>query len=150
MKILIDSNILVYAHNIDSEFNKQAKNLMKDALERKINACISIQNLLEFYSIITNPKRVEKPIKFEEAKEIFNLYSKSLSIEIIYPTSKSLLILSEFLNLFQITKVEIFDAYLASTLKEHKISVIYTEDASHFEKYDFLKVVNPFNLINEN
>jgi len=150
MKILIDSNILVYAHNTDSKFNKQSKNLMKDALKRKINACISIQNLLEFYSIITNPKRVEKPIKFEEAREIFNLYSKSLSIKIIYPTSKSLLMLSEFLNLFQITKAEIFDAYLVATMKENNVKTIYTENTSHFERYDFLKVVNPFNLIKEN
>ena len=144
MKTLIDSNILVYAYNIDSKFNKQAKNLMKDALTRKISTCLSIQNLLEFYSIVTNPKQVEKPVKFEDARELFKLYTKSSSIEIIYPTSKTLLILREFLNAFIITKAEIFDAFLVATMKENNVKTIYTANISHFKKYDFLRVFNPF------
>jgi hypothetical protein len=36
-------------------------------MELKFDACLSHQNLLEFFSVVTSPKRVERPVSPEEA-----------------------------------------------------------------------------------
>ena len=78
--ILIDTNILIFAHNADSPHHKQAQQLMRDAMESKFESCISQQNLLEFFSIITNPKRVEKPFSSKEALSLLENYQFSNTI----------------------------------------------------------------------
>lgn len=62
MMILLDTNILVFAHNADSPHNKKSSEIIKSAMEFEFNACISHQNLLEFFSVVTSTKHVEKPI----------------------------------------------------------------------------------------
>ena len=44
----------------------------------------------------------------------------------------------------KLTKSRIFDCIIAVTAKENKIGAIYTENVGDFEKYDFIKVLNPF------
>lgn len=51
---LIDTNILVYAFNLDSEFNNQAMRIMDDAINGEIKAFIAEKSLYEFFAIITD------------------------------------------------------------------------------------------------
>ena len=50
---LIDTNILVYANNEDSPFHLKSKEILEKALNGELSTAFSIQNLLEFYAIIT-------------------------------------------------------------------------------------------------
>ena len=62
MKMLIDTNILVYAHNLDSPHNSPSKETIRRAIAGDFTGYLSIRNLVEFFSVITNPKRVTNPL----------------------------------------------------------------------------------------
>ena len=66
---LIDTNILVYAYD-ESEGKKHeiCKRLIDECWRLREKYSISIQNLSEFYVVIT--KKVEKPVPMKTAKEI--------------------------------------------------------------------------------
>jgi len=77
---LIDSNVLIYATNEDSEFHPQALEVVRKVLEGKIRACVAYQNLHELYAVITDPKRVERPLSPRDAREVIEFYIKARNI----------------------------------------------------------------------
>lgn len=87
---LLDSNILVFADNEDSPNHQKAKELREKARNGEINAYISPQIILEFFAIITNPKRVEKPLSFEDAYKEAEKYLLSHNIKKIHPKETTL------------------------------------------------------------
>ena len=85
MKMLIDTNILVYAHNIDSPYHRQSKGIIRRAIEGGFTGYLSIQNMVEFFNVITNPKRVTNPLSpSDAAKEIQN-YLDTVEIDELPP-----------------------------------------------------------------
>lgn len=142
--ILLDTNILVYAHNSDSELNEVARRLMLDAVDGRFDACITPQNLLEFFSVITNPKRVERPLDSKIAQQIMLNYWHSQKIHKIYPSNSIFIRLTQLVQEMKITKTEIFDCHLYVTMEENNVFEIYTKDIHHFSKFKDLKVIDPF------
>ena len=142
--ILIDTNILVFAHNKKSPHYLKANQLLKDAVMLKFNGCVTHQNLLEFFSVITNPKRVEKPLEITKSISLVETYLNSTKITKIYPTKNTLSRTIQLSKKLELSKAEIFDCYIASTMLENNVLDIYTEDVTHFEKYPGIKVTSPF------
>ncbi|MBI5745989.1 MAG: PIN domain-containing protein [Nitrospirae bacterium] len=142
--ILVDTNILVYAHNSDSELNEVARRLMLDAVDGRFDACITPQNLLEFFSVITNPKRVERPLDSKIAQQIMLNYWHSQKIHKIYPSNSIFIRLAQLVKEMKITKTEIFDCHLYVTMEENNVFEIYTKDIHHFTRFPDLKVIDPF------
>ncbi len=140
MKILFDTNILVYAHNTDSPFNQKALELYNTTE----NICTTQQNLLEFYSVITNDKKVEKPVTDMEAQSLLKFYSDSQKFNIISPNINTIKILNELATQYRFKGVEIFDIYIVATMISNDISIIYTADTKIFKKFQSITVLNPF------
>ncbi len=142
--ILVDTNILVYAHNLDSDLNGVARRLISDAIDGKYEACISPQNLLEFFSVITNPKRVEKPLDSKIAHQVMLNYWHSKKIHKIYPSNLVFIRLAQLVKEMELSKTDIFDCYLYVTMEENDVHEIYTKDIHHFTRFPDLKVIDPF------
>ncbi len=139
--ILVDTNVLVYAHNLDSIFNTQALNIIKSVIEGRLKGVITHQNLLEFYSIITSSKRVSQPITPKDALSLIKDYLNS-SFEIIYPNFQTEEIL---LSLCQETNTKggrIFDAYLAATMLSNNIKSIVTLNTKDFRDFPDIKIID--------
>jgi len=135
---LIDTNILVHAYNKDSPHRLKAKSIVLDLIKGKY--VISTQNILEFYSAIT--KRVSTPLPPLEAQnKALNLY-KSNAKKIV-PDLNVIKIGLELAAQHNLKGGEIFDAILAATMIEHKISVIISENETDFLKFS-IKVEKPF------
>lgn len=141
---LLDSNVLVYAHNLSSPFHKMARSILNDVLRGKIEGCVSFQNLYELYSIITDPKRVEKPLSSRDARKILLPYLKADNLPKIYSKSTNLAVTLELLKSTEVKKQQIFDLILIATMIENDVGGIYTADETFFKKFEFLKVINPF------
>jgi predicted nucleic acid-binding protein len=139
MKILFDTNILVDAHNIDSPFNQKAL----EVYNTTENICITHQNLLEFYSVITNDKRVETPVTNMKAQSLLKFYSDSPKFNIISPNINTIRILNELATQYKFKGVEIFDMYIVATMISNDISMIYTADTKIFKKFKSITVLNP-------
>ena len=55
---VIDTNVLVYAADESSEFHEASRTLRD---RENIGLAVTPQILMEFYAIITNPRRVASP-----------------------------------------------------------------------------------------
>ena len=144
MVYAIDTNILVYAYNLDSPHHLKAYNFLKEeVLGGKLKACLPYQSLYEFYSILTNPRRVERPLEPDKAREIIESYMKARNIPKIYPRKSNLRNVLDLLTKYIISRQEIFDVVFVATLIDNGVDGIITRNAKHFSMFDFLNVLNP-------
>ena len=139
--ILFDSNVLVYAHNQDSLFHSKAVKLITEVAKGSMFGILTSQNLLEFYSVITDKRRLSNPITSELATELVNQYLYS-PFEIIYPNITTNKIMVELLKKNQIKDGQIFDVYLAATMLSSNIKHIVTANVADFKKFESISVLN--------
>jgi predicted nucleic acid-binding protein len=143
MKILLDSNILVYAYDKLSTNHEQAKRIMDKAFDAEIDACISPQVLYEFFAVVTNPKKATSPMTSDDAAELCLDLWECSEIEKVNPTASVTSKVFGFAKEKKISSLKIFDYILALTAIENKIDAIYTENVRDFKDIDLIKVINP-------
>ncbi len=136
---LIDTNILVYAYDIsEKEKHSACKELVELCWKREVAYAISIQNISEFFVIVTT--KIDRPISIEEAQRsmeriiAFNNWIK------IKPEPTTL---PEAIKMCREYRLHYWDALLAATMRENRIFKIYTENEEHFNKIPWLKAMNP-------
>ncbi|RLI90490.1 MAG: hypothetical protein DRO95_06115 [Candidatus Altiarchaeales archaeon] len=136
---LIDTNILVYAYDkTEREKHKICRDLVARCWNLETEYAISLQNISEFYVIIT--RKVENPIPIQNARSIvkdiidFNGWRK------INFTQNTII---SAMNINKRYKIHYWDALLAATMRENDIFSIYTENESDFKKIRWLDVINP-------
>lgn len=135
---LVDSNLLSYVFD-ESEPDKRriCGELVGDCWERKRDFAVSVQNLSEFYVVVTN--KISNPIPADIARRFIELIIDFQGWHVINysaPTIKSAIDISKEHG------IHYWDALLAATMRENNVFSIYTED-SDFEKISWLKTVNP-------
>ena len=135
---LIDTNILVYAYD-ESEGKKHeiCKRLIDECWRLREKYSISIQNLSEFYVVIT--KKIENPVPMEMAKEIIGDIIEFQNWILMDYDPRTIL---SAIELNMVYKVHYWDALIAATMRENKIFSIYTEDGD-FKNIPWLNVINP-------
>ena len=144
MKILLDTNILVHAYNKSSPNQKQASKIIKQAIKGEIEACLTAQVLYEFFAVVTNPKRVECPMNIDEAANLCIELWECREIEKVASTQVTPSEVFKLAKELKLARGKIFDCIIAVTAKENQIDTIFTENVDDFEKYGFIKVLNPF------
>lgn len=140
---MLDTNILVHAHNRSSPRQARAADVLRKALRGEIEAYLSPQVLYEFFAVITDPRRVERPLSAEEAADICLDLWECREIGKAIPTSMAPREVFKLAEELKLDGATIFDCLLAVTAKENGVEVIYTENKHDFEKYSFLKASNP-------
>lgn len=139
---LIDTNILVYANNKDSQFHAICKSIVEKAINGDIEAAIAVQNLVELYAVITDKRRVENPLSPVKAKELIGFY-KSSNIRIIAPTPQTVDIIAKLIEKHSPKAQSIFDYLLVATMMDNSVYGIYTVNSEHFKHFDSITVINP-------
>lgn len=139
--LLFDSNILVYAHNEDSLLHSQAIKLVTRVIKGEIFGSLASQNLLEFYSVITDRRRVADPITPKLASGLINQYLSS-PFEIIYPNLNTNKIMIELLKKNEFEDGQIFDVFLIATMLSNNIRRIVTANVKDFKKFDGISVLD--------
>ena len=141
----IDTNLLVYAHNKDSQYNEKAAAFLERILnerdeEGNLSVCLTAQVLMEFVNVITR-QNLEKPLTLSEAIKIVNDYLET-GIQIITHRETQI---KTFLDLLSsvTTRKKVFDIAIVASLKDHGVSGFYTMNVADFREFDFLEVVNP-------
>lgn len=139
--ILFDTNILVYNQDQDSLFYKSASEYHQKTLSGEVKAVIALQNLLEFSSVMINPKKIKKPLSQKTVALEIEKYIESGAFEIISPNDKTI---SIYLNLLKQYKLknprQTFDLFLVSTMLSYNITQILTVNEKDFP-YKEIKVV---------
>jgi len=139
-KILIDTNVLIYAHDSTSPFfDKSFKYIENTIITNK--ACLSIQNYLEAYRIWT--QKIKKPISASEAWLSIDYYRNHPNVTTLYPTLHSFDYCKKLTYTQNILGVNIFDVQLIATMLEYEVHTVATVNTKDFEEFKEIKVVNP-------
>lgn len=142
--LLFDTNVLVYAHDPISKHYKKALKLRETALKGELAACISCQNIVELYSVLTNPVKLSKPYAPATAAELCELYIWSKNLRKIVPTGETYSKALRLADRVEITSTKIFDCLLVATALENGVNTIYTENTKDFRQFKSIRAVNPF------
>ena len=139
--ILIDANILIYAHV--SSFAQH--NLARDWLDQQLNALARVglpwTSLLAFLRLVTNPRVFEQPEAIRDAWEQVHTWLTSETVWIPQPTERHADILGEFLALPGVHGNLVPDAHLAALAVEHGLTLCSTD--GDFARFQGLRWLNP-------
>jgi predicted nucleic acid-binding protein len=135
---LIDSNLLSYVFD-ESEPEKRevCRELVADCWKGKRKYAVSVQNLSEFYVVVT--VKISHPIPERVAKRFIELIISFQGWVIINFNARTVLSAIDISTQYDI---HYWDALIAATMRENNIFCIYTEDGD-FKSIPWLNVINP-------
>lgn len=99
---------------------------------------IALQNLSEFYVIVT--QKIEYPLSGETAKKIVKDIIDFNNWQVIGFNDASVIAAIDLSIKYDI---HYWDALLCATMKQNKITSIFTENLKDFEKVPWIIAVNP-------
>ncbi len=131
----VDTNVLIYAVNPDqNEIDKQriAQNLLENE-----DLTLSVQVLQEFYHQVTRHNRPAalshiKAMRFIEQFAEFPVME--MTLDIVYSAA----------SISNRYRLSYWDGAILAAAKAAGCDVVYSEDMSHGQDYDGVRVVNPF------
>lgn len=139
--ILIDANILVYAHV--SSFAQH--NFARDWLDRQLNASAPVglpwASVLAFLRLVTNPRVFESPEPIGEAWQQVRAWLSAAPAWVPQPTERHADLLGEFLALPGVHGNLVPDAHLAALAVEHGLTLCSTD--GDFARFQGLHWLNP-------
>ena len=143
-RALLDTNIVVYAADAGSPFHVPAKELRDRGFRGELPLVISPQVLLEFFAVITHPRRVQTPRSPQEATAEMAKYMRSRRIRMIYPGADILRrVLAVHAQHPTISRQEIFDLSLLATMLSNGVTRIYTYNERPFRQIQGITVLIP-------
>ncbi|MBI5212813.1 MAG: PIN domain-containing protein [Nitrospirae bacterium] len=135
-KVFVDTNVIVYAYDIDAGSKHQiAVNIMKD-LWRSGLGMLSIQNMQEFFVIVTG--KIKTPIDVSTAKEIIKRLSKW---DIVTNDMTTVL---EAIELHERYKYSFWDSLIIAAAASGGATTILSEDLADGQRIKDITIKNPF------
>ena len=136
-KAFVDTNILVYAHDLVSGLKNERARELVEILWETGRGVLSTQVLQEL--CVSLRRKAVKPLTIEETQSLIEDYS---DWEIVVNTQDSIV---EALTIEARFKVSFWDALIIRAAESSGAAILYSEDLSDGQNYGSVRVVNPFN-----
>jgi predicted nucleic acid-binding protein len=140
---VIDANVLVYAINVDDLHHGSSRALLDAARDPLVTLYVTSQILCEFYSVITNPRRVALASSAAEAATIIAGLLVLPGLHVLPAPMQAVKGLMELLQRYPVTGSRIFDLQIVATMQANNIQRIYTFNTGDFQKFPELEVIAP-------
>ena len=140
---LVDANVLAYASNADDSKFAASRALPEEARSPLTTLYITPQIITEFYSVITNPRRVAVPSSPAVALQAISALLVLPGISLLPINGRAVAALVELLRHHPVTGPDVFDLQVVATMKANGIQTIYTFNAADFEVFQDLTVIVP-------
>jgi predicted nucleic acid-binding protein len=135
-KVFVDTNILVYAHDLDAgDKHSVAADIVSELWESR-SGILSTQVLQEFY--ITLTRKVSSPLSKLEARKLVQKYSHW---HIVLNDSSMIAQANEIEESY---KLSFWDALIVSAAYSQNVPTIFTEDLGHGQIIEGIAIKNPF------
>jgi predicted nucleic acid-binding protein len=128
---LIDANVLVYALDADAPQHIASRALLDAARDRSANLCVSSLILCEFYSIVTNGRRVPKPRSAADASSA--IYRLLAFLRVLPVPAHAVDGWLDLLRRRPVTGGDWFDLQIVATMQANGVQRIYTFNIGDFE-----------------
>lgn len=138
---IVDANVLVYAFDADALHHVASRNLLAEARGGNTTLYVTSQILCEFYSIVTNPRRVSRP---RSAADAVAAIAGLLSFVHVLPTpARAVEGWLALLRRHPVTGADIFDLQIVATMLANGVQRLYTFNTTDFEPFTELKISTP-------
>jgi predicted nucleic acid-binding protein len=135
-RIFLDTNILIYAHDLDAgQRNVISAAILRNLWENRMGI-ISTQVLQEFYVNVT--RKIENPLTKSQARGIVDSY---LAWPVELNDAKTVLVASEIEERHMLS---FWDALIVASARNAKAEKILTEDLNHGQEIEGIFIENPF------
>ena len=140
--IAVDSNILVYAHRADSEWNEAAAPAMAALAESRKPWAIPWLCLHEFVALVTHPRIYDPPSTVRQATDQAEAWLGSPSVVLLGESVDHWTILKHALVQGKIRGPMVHDARIAAICLSHGIDELWTSDRD-YTRFPRLLTRNP-------
>jgi predicted nucleic acid-binding protein len=138
---LIDANVLVYALDADALQHASSRALLESARNGSATLFVTMQILCEFYSIVTNARRVSKPRPPVDA--LFAISGLLAFLRVLPAPVHAVEGLLDLLRRRPVTGGDVFDLQIVATMMANGILRIYTFNIEDFAAFSELEVRKP-------
>jgi toxin-antitoxin system PIN domain toxin len=140
---LLDANVLVYAVDSGAAQHAASDGLLEAARNPATVLYLTSQILYEFYSIVTNPRRIAAPYSPEEALESISALLALPGIRVLPTPARAVAGWMALLQRHPVTGGDVFDLQLVATMQANDVQRIYTFNTEDFEVFPELTVITP-------
>jgi predicted nucleic acid-binding protein len=134
-KVFVDTNILVYAHDLNSDVKNERARALIEKLWSTGGGVLSTQVLQEL--CVSLRRKVARPLSVEETRNLIEDYS---DWEIVINTQDSII---EALHIESRHHISFWDALIVQAAEHSGAEILYSEDLSEGQIYGSVRVVNP-------
>jgi uncharacterized protein len=143
LRLVIDTNILVYAANRDSEEHRAAVGAIEELLLQHTPWALTWGIVYEFLRIATHARVFRRPLTAADAVSFLEPILESEVVTVLAPTNRHVAVMRATIAEFGKPSGNIFhDLHTAVLMREHGVTEIMTADTD-FKKFSFLTVTNP-------
>jgi uncharacterized protein len=141
--LAVDTNILVYAADADSQFHEACRNWLDRQRIRSDAWYVTWSIIYEFLRVTTHPRVMRRPWTARAAWQFVQSLLASPGLAVLLPSQRHADVAVEFIAEFPDVSGNLFhDAHTAILLREHGIRRICTRDTD-FSRFPFLEVLDP-------
>jgi len=139
--ILIDANVLIYAHVASFTQHESARDWLDDQINGSTQVGMPWASLLAFLRIVTNPRIFERPESPSAAWNQVAGWIRCASVWIPQPTERHADILGSLIVNHGAEANLVPDAHLAALAIEHGLTLCTTD--GDFSRFKNLRWLNP-------
>lgn len=143
--ILVDTNVLVYALNRDAPQHRASRGLIEAVRQREIEAAVTPQVLLEFFAVITDRRRIERPLDYVTAWQEMEKFRAIFRV--LDPGLAALDRLAGLVASTGTTGPSVFDAWLAAQMLACGVHIICTYNVDDFSHFSGVTASKPEELL---
>lgn len=136
VRTFVDSNVLIYAYDLDAGSRRERSMRRLDALWRDRAGRLSTQVLQEFY--VNATQKIRPPLNRSIARDIVRQYGAWVHSPI---TPATILRATEIADIWRLS---FWDAMILSAAEQEEAVEVLSEDLNHGQVIAGVRVVNPF------
>lgn len=139
-RAMVDTNLLVYAHDPTDAHKHQLSRALLSRLSANGALVLSAQAINEFYAAATRPKRPPS-LSHDVATSVITGFIASATVVPVTQevTLRALKGISDY-------QLSFWDALIWAAAREHGITRLYTEDSPGTNIIEGVQYINPFHI----
>jgi uncharacterized protein len=138
---LVDTNVLVYALDADTAQHASSRALLEAGRAGSVTLYVTSQIICEFYSVVTNPRRVAKPCS--PAAALTAISSLLGFLRVLPVPAQTVEELIRLVRRRPVTAADIFDLQILATMNVNGIQRIYTFNTADFAGFPEIALLTP-------
>jgi predicted nucleic acid-binding protein len=135
-RVFVDTNVLIYAHDLDAGLKHDRAALIVADLWEKENGIISVQVLQEFYVNVT--RKIARPLTPAAARGVIRNY---LAWQVEMNEPSAVLLAAE---IAERNLLSFWDALIVASAARAGADRILSEDLNHGQVIEGIRIENPF------